>query len=364
MKGATGDSPAELEVRAVRPGDEGGISELLCRAFGLGRSAAFWSWWLHGNRAGPSQARLGIDETGKVIGMGGASPRRMNLAGDEVPALLSGDLFIDPGHRSRALFGRLAVDFTRDPTTRAAGFLFGFPNAQGTRAASLIGYRTVAEVQYRFLVLDTTPYISRAIGFRPLARLVAGGINALLRLIRIGRPAAPPGIRVETIETFDPRFDRLWEEEKSDWPITTVRRADYLNWRYIESPVDYRVIAAETVDGGDLLGYMVLTISEARGRRMGAVVDWFCRRSSPGAFDGLLREAADWCAHRGCHVLRAWDLDGGWSFRPFERHRMIRRPSGFHLVVRPGTVTDAGRLLDPSNWHVTQGDSDHIDGDA
>ncbi len=354
----------KIRIREVLPGDEAGISDLIRRGFGLERSASFWTWWFQGARPGMAHTRLCLDQQGKVVGMSGSNRRQMIVDGDEVTAVLSGDLYIDSHHRSHASFRRLAAKIVGDLSVKGPAFLFGFPNAQGAQAATLVRCRTVGEIQYLIRVLDATPYVARFFKLPFLVRTVAGCLNTVLRLTRTRRGDCRPDLNVREIETFDERFDTLWEQEKFRWTVATIRRADYLNWRYIASPVNYQVIAVENAAATEVLGYAVLTVTEARGRRMGALVDCLCAVSEEGVFDRLLHEAVERFVHQRCHMVRAWALPNSWMSRQLRMHRFFRRTSGFVLVVNPGVVADPGRLFDPENWYVTQGDSDHIDGDA
>ena len=77
------------------------------------------------------------------------------------------------------------------------------------------------------------------------------------------------GISLIEIYNFNEKFDDLWKRASKSIPILTIRNRAYLNWRYIKSPTNFVIIAAEKLDL--IKGYIVLDVSKDT---YGTIVDF------------------------------------------------------------------------------------------
>ena len=127
------------------------------------------------------------------------------------------------------------------------------------------------------------------------------------------------------------------------WPNHLVRDAAYLNWRYLDSPRDYRAYATED-------GYAVLGHKRHRGRPVALVADLVAPARRGARAAAPLRPPG---ARRARLVLAV-------PPPPLERRWLaalgfVPSPVTLHFMGKPL----AGRLdTDGEAWRVTLGDTD------
>jgi hypothetical protein len=76
---------------------------------------------------------------------------------------------------------------------------------------------------------------------------------------------------VERIDNYDQTIENLWINNRNNLGITFNRSVEYLNWRFIECPVDY--VNLKIVDGGNVVGFVVLRIQKKFGFKICWIMD-------------------------------------------------------------------------------------------
>jgi len=190
-----------------------------------------------------------------------------------------------------------------------------------------------------------------------------GGVSALAAMLRTAnsryaalkaRPHAANSLQIEEFDTFGSEFDKLWEESRAAYGMTTARTAEYLNWRYVECPdLQYRKFRAS--DGSGVTGFLVLRERNLPELKSVRIVDLFCRPPALSTMENLLQrvvanyvntypfiEAA--CSHpSGVAALRKL------GFLPMEEH----------TPLAGGTLSGEDDVaIAITGWTVTMGDQD------
>jgi GNAT superfamily N-acetyltransferase len=216
------------ELAAYEPAQRDDYLRLLHDAWGeAALSSAEFDWWFSRNPEG-SLMSVARDD-GQVIGVAAHSLFRMALGGGQRPATFSVHATTAPAARGRGVFVGLERKHEEEAKARGAAVVLAFAS---TPTAPLflgpLGWTQIAKLR---------------IWARPLPRLS----------FRSGR--------ADEIERFDFEGDAA-----SGWPNHIVRDAEYLNWRYLDSPRDYVACRA-----GD--GYAVLGHKRHRGQPIALVAD-------------------------------------------------------------------------------------------
>jgi len=310
--------------------------------------------WLY--RSGPAEAWLLRGPDGDVVGSTGLMWRRLKLFGELRPAGQAVDLNVDRAHR----FATPALMLQRAVTAAAhdgrADVIYGFANTQSAALLRRAGYRPLGELQRWVRPLWMGPSLRARYGRGPLWNRGAG---MALRLLGWASPETyryrrGPG-RVEVIEQFDERFDALWAAASPRLPIVGERTADYLRWRFTQSPdAPYEVLGLYDARQS-LLGYLVY-------RRHGEYVflsDFF--GAEPGACCRLLAELLRRARREGAEAVATFWLGPARVAQILRRFGFRRRRSGLSTLVcagpkRPGV--DPARCFDPENWYLTAADLD------
>jgi hypothetical protein len=182
-----------------------------------------------------------------------------------------------------------------------------------------------------------------------------------------------PDIRVHQVDSFDARFDRLWQSAARQFPILGERTSAYLNWRFRRCPdLRYRAMCL-TGPSGDLLAYVVY------GRR-GETVHVADLLFAEGRYlDPLLAELLRLVRRENAQMLVVLYLGNPAVCKALTRFGFWQRPSGRKAMLYLGDKGDkshfaanrdtAGDVLsaakwdlspfmNPGNWHLTGADID------
>lgn len=311
----------DWEIRGATENDRDAAIALLEAAHGKSvRTAEEWDWLFRDRLA-----HYVVADAGRLLAAQYAlAPRRVVHQGKAINGLLSLDTATHPTFTRRGLMTELARTAYRIP---GADLVFGFPN--GSSAPNFfknLGWRR----------LDPLPLF-----VRPLPML--------------GFP-----LRARAIEPFD-RFgswvDEMWDEQARRVDTAVVRDAEYLNWRYCDSPRLYERFAY--LQGGGVVGYSVLRIVPWRRSRLAYIMD------SGGEAGPALGAAVRFAASRRASAVLAVVTPSDRSQTAFERLGFLRAPRGlrerFVFGVRTSHELEDDKCVQRIGaWHLTAGDFDHI----
>ena len=206
--------------------DRESVLDLLERVWGERPAADELDWWLDGSGAGP--AHLTTERDGdRVIGLAAMSPLRVRVGGKELQGAAAVQLATDPEHRGKGVFTRVERASEEAAAERGCAVGVVFPNEA------------------------SRPILLGPLGWTELWR---GRVWA-----RPPLPAVTAGrLRVEELRSIPGDAGGLGGAAANGQVID----AAYLDWRYLRSPREYRVLGA--YDGERLCG--MLALRPRRGR--------------------------------------------------------------------------------------------------
>jgi GNAT superfamily N-acetyltransferase len=219
---------AGYELVTYEPPDREEYLRLLHEAWGdLALTGDEFDWWFRENRAGSlmSVARA----NGRVVGVASHSLFHMILGGEKQLASFSVHATTDPSARGQGIFEALERKHEQEAEERGVAVVLGFASK------------------------PTAPIFLGRLGWTEIGRLRVWA-----------RPFPRLRSRREPIARI-PQFRHAGDAAK-EWPNHVVRDAQYLNWRYLESPRHYEAFA---VAGS----YAVLGHKEHRGTALAYVAD-------------------------------------------------------------------------------------------
>jgi GNAT superfamily N-acetyltransferase len=300
-----------IETLAYEPARRAEVFELLDRVRDHRTDEHEFDWWFDGNPVGPRTIAL-AQENGQLAGVLGASFYRAVVHGRETLVTLPLWAVTDEAFRGRGIFQRLNGEVERVARESGATLELGFTN----RMAGPI-------------------YIAK-LGWLDVHRL-----RIWARPLWPRRRREVPGTDTD-VQRFFPRHEEAYRAAARDWPSHFVRDLPYLNWRYADSPRDYRIVESRN-------GYAVVGSKELRGRNAAFIADLVAPSRRETLW--LLRRAAR--AARGASFLLALVPPGHASAY-----------AAFGFVPTPMTIRLIGHALDgelPTGsgaWHFTLGDTD------
>jgi GNAT superfamily N-acetyltransferase len=292
---------SSYELAAYEPAQRDDYLRLLQDAWGDDAlSGAEFDWWFSRNPAG--SLRSVARDDGRVIGVAGHSLYRMMLGGEERLASFSVHATTAPAARGRGVFVGLERKHEQEAQERGAAVVLAFASA------------------------PTAPLFLGPLGWTEIGRMRIWARP--LPTLHVRRSPAEP------VSRFAAEGDAA-----ALWPNHLVRNAEYLNWRYLDSPRDY---AAHRVEGG----YAVLGHKRHRGSAIALVADLV------GPVRQLLR-ACIAGVQPGTRALFAVPAPGETA--AYISCGFVPTTRSLHLMGKPL----AGQLdPDPHAWRFTLGDTD------
>jgi len=297
-----------FEIRPYLPEDERQVLSLWKTAFHKEMPEPLWHWKYTRNPFG-CRILLCVNEAGEPVVLYGGIPYVTHCKGRTVEMTQLMDIMSHPEYRKTGLFIQTGNAFFDTFTGQGKSvLLYGFPGKYhfdiGQKYLSYI--KIPADVAY--LKGDT-------------AHLASSAVRS-------------PG-RLEAVHQIDNTFDRLWENCKGDYPLSIIRNAAFLQWRFGDHPFHRYEIWAYQTTGKEPQGYAVLAVTGSKA----ALVDMLAPVAGmdESGFWGLLGKML---AGRGITVLETW-LPG--------EHAMVRSAlaSGFVSGPEPIGIIPTIRIFDP-----------------
>ena len=304
-----------------------------------------FTWWFDRNPAGEGIVSLAVDG-GDVVGVAAMSFFRTRLNGVEQLLAIPVNVATDSRYRGQGVFSTLEQENEQAAADSGSPLTVTFPNAK------------------------SHPIFVRRLGWTDLPRLrlwarplrVSGVVRYLL-----GRPGEHGGMRphdrtqrmlhgleVRAVERFGEGFDELGRRAVAGYGSHFSRDAAYFNWRYLESPRDYRCFGAHR--GDELAGVAVVGHTFKHGVSAGFLAD-------------LVAPPDDAVAVRALVTRAVTEVKGGADAlvllpppSKVQRRALVR--AGFAPTNQKlrfiGKPLHAGVRLDDRSdaWHFTLGDFD------
>ena len=340
-----------MKIDHYRAGDEEQIVRLFNHIFNRARDIPFWNWENKENPRGESLITV-LRDDGEIRGQLCLQATLLKVGDKDLTAGQRIASMLDEAYRGTEAFGELFRYLVQQAMGRDWPLIIGFPNPPSLQALQKIRSAVaVAEIP-RFVKFFSGFQAARAACANPL---LAKGLGLLLHgplRLRNRKQAMDPFVR--SLDHFDTRFDRLWQQLKVKLSVATVRDSAYLNWRYIQSPTNYHVFVRERY--GEIRGYLVL-LQEAT---LVHIVDMLVLQPEQD-LPPLLAQADAFA--RACGLpLSCWCLDRGEVSSVLCRHGFFRLKSENRLVLTDICCPEPLlRILSQgSNWYVTMGDSDYV----
>jgi len=303
-----------------------------------------FAWWFDRNPAGEGIVSLAVDGD-DVVGVAAMSFFRTVLDGEVTRLAIPVNVATDARFRGQGVFSTLERE-NEDAAARAGCPLtVTFPNARSYP----IFVNRLDWVDLRRLRLWARPL--RASG---VARYLLGRPGKRGRLRDPEAPRQGRQLEIRRVERFGEELDRLGRRAAVGYGNHFVRDSGYFNWRYLDSPRDYRCLGAYRA--GELVGAAVVGHTFKHGISAGFLADLVASPDDGAAVRELVR-----CA---VHEVKG-GADAVVLLPPPSRvQRRALVGSGFapsRTKLRfIGKVLRQGAILDgrSSAWHFTLGDFD------
>ncbi|MDH7513619.1 MAG: hypothetical protein QHH14_11795 [Clostridiales bacterium] len=371
IKATSADKLRDVKIGPWQPGDELAILDCLKASFRAYSTADRWRHLFLDNPAGEPIIILGRSGD-MVISHQSAIPRRFRVFGKEgiVGAQLDG--MSRPGWRRKGIKTIVAEEVRRIAVERGYLAIYSFANSQ-----SLHG---IVKYQHR-RAIALLPVLVRPIC--PI-RLIPRLCHRLFRRLLDGRQAREtsriadssiagplPDYSIARLEEFasllgwnKPAFDNqhteLFENAEGIPPITLIRDARHLTWRYTHAPGcpywQRNIHAAGRLQATVIVRHIFLF-----NLRLVLLMEWFWRTGGRAYARLLLRDAIRLGKAVRADGIAAVSMPGTLTRKLLKQSLFFPVPEFLLpkksiLTVGPETEGTTEVWFDRSNWYLTWGD--------
>ena len=243
---------------------------------------AEFSWWFDRNPAGEGIVSLAVAGD-DVVGVAAMSFFRTSLDGSATRLAIPVNVATDARYRGQGVFSTL--EQLNEATAAEVGcpLTVTFPNARSYPIfVGRLGWIDLPRLRLWARPLRASGVIRYVLG-RAGER---GGLRA-----EDARPRSIGAIDVRPVDRFGPELDVLGQRAAAAYGNHFVRDAEYFNWRYLDSPRDYRCFGA--FRGEELLGVAVVGHTFKHGVSAGFLADLVTAPDGQRETRALLRRALD-----------------------------------------------------------------------
>lgn len=312
-------------------------------------------WFYLDAPSGPGEAFL-LRTEDDVVGCCGLTTRELYHRGQPVRAALLADFAIDKKHRS-ALPALTLQRAVKRHTDGAYGLSYGFPNDGAVAVLKRIGYQELGRMARFVRVLRHAPFLERRYHRPLLGRAAAMVVDPASLVITAARSLRKRTLlRLEWLEDFDARFDRLWDVAQPRDLIACKRSSEFLRWRFMRKPSEKNQIAALVErHAGALAAYAVVRNGEGGEAEL---VDLF--GINAGAVDSLLSQLVPSLYARGHASVSFRFLGSPVLLEVLAKHMFSLRESRRLVIINlaPTCPVDPSVAADPRRWYFTDLDED------
>ena len=111
---------------------------------------------------------------------------------------------------------------------------------------------------------------------------------------------------VKIIDSFDEKYDRLWEKVKINYDFSIIKNREYLNWRYCDERCgDFKVFQVE--EEGEVLGYSVARVNRFNPENLvGLIVEMLCIGLDVDVSSSLFGAMDDYFVNEDVNLSKVW----------------------------------------------------------
>ena len=351
----TSSAAATYRVAAADVARDKGAITGLWAAGGLGGErtpdydARRYDWFYRRNPQGRAALNLlYANSEAEPVGFLGLGARSFLADGSQVAAGVLVDFVVTPKHRSAY------PALTLQRQVRAAGLMekpvvYGLPDTKAVLVCRRLETHVQADMQRWVRVTGSRTYFERKLPkllALPLAFVTDCADRAAIAVQTVGR-----GLRGEWIQSFDERFDALWNRFEKKGCAIGVRNREFLEWRFSAQPGhSYQIFAVTRATDRDLVCYFVC---ETPGKFL-AIKDCL-NVDSPETFTKSLLLLSAAARKLGLNAVSVEVTATPRLQQSLRRAQFVQRSHRPFFAVLHESVKDVAQRCD---WYITSADED------
>jgi hypothetical protein len=350
----------ELEMRHYRSGDDAAITELFRRVFNRPLTEEEWRWKLK-TLPTPAETVFLITHGGRPVFQYAGIPVEVSTPYGRYTAMVSVDTMTDPDFRRRGLLTRGAKFAYRHWAEAGIPYAFGIDNDSWGSRHEALGWLPICKLSCLIRPLRLGALINRRVKNRLAATLVPNRtISFLHDAVWTAVTPNDRSLEIRTVERADAAFDRLWEACSPERPVSVVKNAAWVNWRFLDAPnTRHRVLAAWR--HGQLAGYAAYRRPIDAGESIAYLSEVLVKDRDTHALGALVRSVCRHATKEGATKLQTLAIEGSPLAARFRRLGFWFAPpkSALRVLVLPLREDIAPVMkIHESNWRFMGADFD------
>jgi len=257
-----------FSIRRFVMSDVSSVVRLLELVFKRPFSPEWWNWKYRLNPAGfwGEKGDIWVAESkGEIVGYYAVIPERIKFGSETITVAQSVDTATHPDFRGMRLFPTLAQKVYSECRNRYR-FIYGFTSEMAFKGFLRLGWKDFRIIEFaKFLNYD-----------RPLrnfsgnAFVIWSGKASLkaLRTLKYLSPSvlfkkyAGSPVEIQKVDQFPDEMDEVWKIMRTENEIVLERTPAFLNWRFSRHFGNYQIYVGQSVQDGNVVGYLVLRKTE------------------------------------------------------------------------------------------------------
>jgi hypothetical protein len=286
----------EVTTRLYHEGDDKEIVELLRSSFDswneLPNPLEYWRWKY---RRSPLETQIVVSTAGEeIVGVAHCIRMMVKLGTRVLTSYYDDDYATNPEYRKKGVY-KAITNFTDAIKKEAqADFCYWITRNPIVLTKAMIHEQVSFPTPFSDLirVKDIDRFIEKySIDDASLLRANYSS-RKLLTNFKKGNQEPKTNCTIIDMETFDERFETLWDRITDDYNYILRRNRDYMNWRFTQNPrVKYRIKTALSKD--QVIGYVVLELDDDDGYLTGSIFDLLSLRDNIDVVLPLFEEAVN-----------------------------------------------------------------------
>ncbi len=322
-------------------------------------SAALFDWKIFKNPNGTGTVYT-FNSNGTVASSASITQKLLIAHKSILKSAEIGDTFTHQDFQRKGLFANLVNQASHDALSSDIKLIFGTPNNQSLPGyLKKTGFQIIESLKVRSWRLPTSLFFLKQ-KYKWLPSFILITLNFWLEpfykiSIFLINLASPRNLSIETASKPPEDWEQFITEFHDGYDLVFCRSKDHLNWRYFESPNNYRFLRLSY--DKNTIGYAVLRqIPDLVGLKL-VVADFGIKKEFLKYFKFLFFKIVSIALTSNIHSIIGWISEDS-SVYPLFRNLGICSKDKIPVI---GLVKAGQNELNLSGkWHFTIGDSDNI----
>jgi len=195
---------------------------------------------------------LNNDDT--IVGCCGVVERKIKLFDEYCSSGYPNNFLVDKNHRSLGPALQVQKNVINLKNYQV---IFAIPNDKSDGVLRRVGYKAIGKMERWVLVLKTEKYLKKHFDNAILVKTFSFLADIFLSIKYELKGNNIKGISTDVKNSFDDRFNSLWEKASKSYSIVGERNIDYLIWRFSHYPFNVYKIFTLQDSNNELVAYVV-----------------------------------------------------------------------------------------------------------